>query len=61
MINGVMSLKLGEVQKNHPKGKAVETEIASAYKSLGKELKAKYPESHKGSNTFGSKGVAFGG
>ena len=51
-----MSLKMVEVAKNHPKGKSVETEYASAYESLGKEIKSKYPEKHEGSNVFGSKG-----
>ncbi len=61
MINGTMNLKLAEVTKKHPKGKAVESEIAAAYKSLGSEIKAKYPLAGKAEKmSYGSKGSAFG-
>lgn len=62
MINGTMSLKMIEVAKNHPKGKAVETEYASAFESLGRELKSEYPYKPSAkAMQYGSKGEAFGG
>ena len=60
-INGTMTLKLSEVTKKHPKGKAVESEVASAYESLGREIKAKYPLAGKAEKqSYGSAGHAFG-
>ncbi len=59
-INALARLKAIDVQKKHPKGKAVETSTASAYDSL-KKLKSKYPESHKGAKApYGSSGAYTG-
>ena len=60
-INGTMSLKLSQLQKTDPKGNAVESEVASAYESLGREIKAKYPLAGKAEKqSYGSAGNAFG-
>lgn len=62
MINGTMSLKLKELQEKNPKGKDLEEAYASAYKSLGKELKSQYPYKPEAKKmSYGSKGEAFGG
>lgn len=61
MLNSTMSLQLAKLQKKDPKGKAVETDYASAYESLGKEIKAKYPLAGKAERqSYGSRGNAFG-
>jgi len=59
-INGEMTLDVQGVQKEHPKGKGVESALASAYKSLGKEIKSEYPYQPKPKKmSYGSKGEAF--
>ena len=61
MLNSTMNLKVMEMQKKHPKGSGVETDYASAYKELGKELISKYPLAGKAEKqSYGSKGNAFG-
>lgn len=61
MINGTTSIAFSKVQKNKPKGKAVETELASAYKSLGSEIKSAYPyQPQAKKQSYGSRGNAFG-
>lgn len=62
MINGTMSLKMAEVNKKQPKGKALEEAYASAYKSLGSEIKSKFPYKPEAKKmSYGSHGEAFGG
>jgi len=61
MLNGTMNLKAMEMQKKHPKGSGVETDYASAYKELGKELISKYPYKGEAKKMkYGSQGEAFG-
>jgi len=59
-INGEMTLDISAVQKKSPKGKSVESELASEYETLGKEIKAKYPYKPEAKKmSYGSKGEAF--
>lgn len=61
MINGIMSLKLSELTKKDPKGKALENGYAAAFDALASELKSEYPYKPKAkSMSYGSKGDAFG-
>jgi len=60
-INGVFALKLAEVQKSQPKGKALVEAVAANYKSLEKELKADYPCKEEAKKmSYGSSGQAYG-
>lgn len=56
-----MSLKLTQVQKSAPQGKALENAVAAAYKELDKELTSKYPYKPEAKKmSYGSNGDAFG-
>lgn len=60
-INGTITLGMQEAQKKEPKGKALEEAVASAYKSVEKELKSKFPYKPEAKKmSYGSKGEAFG-
>lgn len=61
MINGIMNLKLMELQKKEPKGASVVSSYETAFKSLSKELKSKFPYKPEAKKmSYGSKGEAFG-
>lgn len=50
-----------ELQKKMPKGKSVETDYASTFESLKKDMKSEYPYKPEAKKmSYGSSGDAFG-